>query len=121
MNNLKEVSAHFKFGENWKDYADLIDETKIKDAEEGLLKLIPRENIEGANFLDIGCGSGVHVLCVLKNGAKNVLATDIDKDSVETTHTLLGKTSPNTNWKVKLASVFDLTPEKIGGGAGWEV
>jgi 2-polyprenyl-3-methyl-5-hydroxy-6-metoxy-1,4-benzoquinol methylase len=106
-------SSHFEFGENWRDYAKLIDETRIVEAVKGLQKLFP-EGIAGKRILDIGCGAGLHALAALKIHAREVIAFDIDENSVATTRSLLTFHMPKENWRADVASVFDLTPDKIG-------
>lgn len=109
MNNLKSVDTHFAFGENWSQYAALIDDTKIQEAEKGLLRLVTKEELAGKSFLDIGCGSGLHALAALRLGAAQVLATDIDPNSVATTKAVLDKYAPTgSQYEVQEVSVFDL-------------
>lgn len=107
--DLTEVSTHFEFGSNWKDYSAKIDDEAIKQAEAGLIKLIPKEKLEGRTFLDIGSGSGLHSLAALRLGAKSVLAVDIDTDSVETTRETLKRHWAGSNAEARLVSI--LAPE----------
>ena len=81
--------SHFAFGENWADFAKGIDEAAIAEAEAGLLKLIDRNDMAGASFLDIGCGSGLHALAAIRLGAGRVVALDIDADAVATATSVL--------------------------------
>ena len=46
--SLKDVSAHFAFGENWASYAALIDERRIKEAKDGLVRLLGADTLAGA-------------------------------------------------------------------------
>jgi 2-polyprenyl-3-methyl-5-hydroxy-6-metoxy-1,4-benzoquinol methylase len=107
--SLTAHDTHFAFGENWQDYAELIDQRRIDDAMEGLRKLFP-EGLAGKTFFDLGCGSGLHSLAALLLGARSVTAIDIDETSVATTRATLTKFAPNKNWKVEVKSVFDLGP-----------
>ncbi|MBA4752076.1 MAG: 50S ribosomal protein L11 methyltransferase [Sphingopyxis sp.] len=107
--SLTDVSTHFEFGSNWKDYSEKIDEEAIEQAEAGVLKLIPRNEIEGKTFLDIGSGSGLHSLAALRLGAKSIVALDIDANSVETTRATIGQNWQGQNIEVKLVSI--LAPE----------
>lgn len=61
----------------------------MREAEVGLLRLMGGERLEGKRFLDIGSGSGLHSLAALRLGAREVLAVDIDADSVATTRAVL--------------------------------
>ncbi len=109
MEDLKDASTHFAFGQNWSEYAKHIDETRIQEAEKGLLRLLAKEEITGKTFLDIGCGSGLHALAALKLGAASVCATDIDEQSVATTKDVLTQYAPAAAaYTVQTVSVFDL-------------
>ena len=110
---LTDRETHFEFGANWRDYAKTIDKTRIDSAIVGLKKLFP-EGLAGKTFLDIGCGSGLHSLAALLLGATEVVATDIDENSVSTTQELLKKYAVNEKWETKVVSVFDASPDSLG-------
>jgi SAM-dependent methyltransferase len=105
--DLKDVSTHFSFGENWRDYAQHIDAAAISEAEKGLLKLISPDQLHGSRFLDIGCGSGLHSLAAVRLGVAEVVAIDLDLNSVETTQNVLKSHVPLANFDIKQLSVFD--------------
>ena len=107
--NLTDVSTHYEFGANWKDYSEKIDLDVIQHAESGLLKLISKEGLAGKSFLDIGSGSGLHSLAALRLGAASIIAVDIDPNSVEATRTTLERNWTGKNAEVRLVSV--LAPE----------
>jgi 2-polyprenyl-6-hydroxyphenyl methylase/3-demethylubiquinone-9 3-methyltransferase len=113
-NSLKDVSQHFAFGRNWASYATMIDESRIRSAEEGLTRLLGKAELEGRTFLDIGCGSGIHSLAAIRLGVRRVLATDIDSDSVATTRATLEAHAPPGSWECRAISVFDLDPADVG-------
>lgn len=112
--DLKDVSTHYEFGANWKDYSEKIDDEAIRQAEIGVLNLIPKEQIEGKTFLDIGSGSGLHCLAALRLGAKSVVAVDIDPDSIETTRATLARHWTGDNYTLKLVSVLSPEAEDLG-------
>ena len=115
MNNeLTKQDSHFAFGKNWSEYAEKIGEAEIKEAIDGLSRLMGGERLDGRRFLDIGCGSGLHSLAALRLGAAEVVAVDIDPDSVTTTRAILDHHFPDGNFTVEQRSVFDLEPKKIG-------
>jgi SAM-dependent methyltransferase len=104
---MAKEAAQFKFGENWASYSALIEAPQIKEAEAGLLKLIPADELRGASFLDIGCGSGLHSLAAARLGA-TVTAIDRDSDCIRTTDALLGK--HGVAGRTLCVSVFDAGP-----------
>lgn len=112
--DLLDVSTHFEFGRNWRSFSEIIDQRAIENAELGLLKLLPREAINGHTFLDIGCGSGLHSLAALKLGASRVLALDIDDTSVETTRAVLTHHAPSSQWDTRTLSVFNVEVSAFG-------
>jgi SAM-dependent methyltransferase len=102
--DLTSVEAHFSFGKNWRNYLLFVDDAAIREAEAGLLTLIPRASLEGASFIDIGCGSGLHSLAAIRMGAGRVVAIDIDPDSVAATRELLARSGAAAD--VREESVF---------------
>ena len=114
MGNITDLDSHFKFGENWADYARTITKEKIAVAIQEISVLLDMDSLEGKTFLDVGCGSGIHSLAALALGAKKVIALDIDPDSVKTTHDVLSKNSVNNNWECFELSVFELDALKLG-------
>lgn len=112
MSNLKAIESHFKFGENWSSYSDLINEDRIRSSVEGLQKLLGDNGVLEKRFLDIGCGSGLHSFAALLLGAKEIVATDLDSDSVKTTEKVLAKHGAGKPYRVMRISVFDL-PDQL--------
>jgi 2-polyprenyl-6-hydroxyphenyl methylase/3-demethylubiquinone-9 3-methyltransferase len=106
MLDKTQRSEHFEFGENWRDYANSIDQRRIDSAVAGVRKLLP-DGLDGKTVLDIGSGSGLHSLAALSLGAASVTAIDIDENSVSTTRDLLEKYAPGGNWTATTTSVFD--------------
>lgn len=112
--DLKRLETHYEFGKNWASFSGTIDEQSIKFAEEGILKLLTRGELEDRTFLDIGCGSGIHSLAVSRLGVRRVLSTDIDPNCIATTRGLIQKHSASVEWDTKEISVFEISPEKLG-------
>lgn len=106
--NLTERKAHFAFGGNWADFARTVTENQVEEACRGLLRLLPQNAIKGKSFLYIGSGSGLHSVAALRLGASNVLAVDIDVESVATTRAVLERFASGSGSQVKQLSVFDL-------------
>jgi SAM-dependent methyltransferase len=111
--DLLDQTSHFAFGKNWASYAKLVTEAQIAEAEKGLQRLIGGD-LKGKRFLDIGCGSGLHALAALRLGAAEVVAVDIDPDSVATSRKMLEANAPGQQWRVLEKSVFDLSPDALG-------
>lgn len=112
--DLKNLNNHFEFGKNWSNFAKNLNGNTIDIAEQCLLKLLEPQMLKGKSFLDIGCGSGLHSLAALRQGAKNVFAIDIDPVAVETTRNTLTQYHHDTNWKCRELSVFDLDSDDFG-------
>ena len=111
--DLLDQKSHFAFGKNWASYARLVTDAQVQEAIDGLRKLAGG-GLEGKRFLDIGCGSGLHALAALRLGASEVVALDIDSDSVATTRQLLEANARGQRWSTMEASVFDLQPDSLG-------
>jgi SAM-dependent methyltransferase len=73
--------------------------------------LVTPEEIAGARFLDIGCGSGLSMLAATELGAGAVEGFDIDPNSVAATRTLFVRAQRPC--AVQVGSVFD--PPVKGG------
>ncbi len=114
MTDLTRATSRFAFGRNWAEYAEKITEAAIEEAVRGLSRLLGGARLTGLRFLDIGSGSGLHSLAALRWGAREVLAVDIDPDSVATTRAVLAHHAPGANARVEEKSVFDLAPERLG-------
>jgi SAM-dependent methyltransferase len=98
--------SHFEFGRNWSEYAKLIDEDRLAAAIESVRNLAGA--LAGKTFLDIGSGSGLFSLAALKLGASNVLALDLDENSVATTRSVLATFGDSSRWEARELSVFDM-------------
>jgi len=106
-NNNNEI--RFAFGKNWRYFLSTVNEHRISSARESLLGMLGVESLQGACFLDVGCGSGLFSLAARKEGAV-VRSFDYDKDSVECTNVLRTKFFPDdANWCVGQGSILDKT------------
>ena len=112
--DLRQEEAHFAFGKNWAVYAEKIAQAEIDEAERGLSRLTGHERLDGKRFLDIGSGSGLHSLAALRLGAKEVVAVDIDADSVATTRAVLGRHAAGKTFRVERATIFELDSAELG-------
>jgi 2-polyprenyl-3-methyl-5-hydroxy-6-metoxy-1,4-benzoquinol methylase len=107
--DLTDAETHFRFGENWASYAEMIDDTRVEDAVKSVRELVG--DLDGRSFLDIGSGSGLFSAAALRLGAARVLAVDIDEASVATTRKVL-TAQGSGDWRAELISVFDL-PSRV--------
>lgn len=103
---MKE-GKRFGFGENWTRFLSLLDEARIKTAEESLKTMLNVPSLGGKTFLDIGSGSGLFSLAAARLGAR-VRSFDYDPQSVFCTRKLKDmffKNSPE--WTIDEGSVLD--------------
>lgn len=98
----------FSFGKNWRSFASIVDEESIAEAERGLLKLFPHQELSGARVLDIGCGSGLSIAAALRLGAAHIHGIDVDSDSVRAAVELLSRFDMPQRWSVETIDLFDL-------------
>jgi SAM-dependent methyltransferase len=108
MTDLLAAESHFAFGKNWRSFAGLIDDQKIQQSDAGIARLFSDGELEGAHVLDIGCGSGLPALSLLRRGAAHVTCIDIDRDSVAAARQTLAAHAPPETWSAEVKSVFDL-------------
>jgi 2-polyprenyl-6-hydroxyphenyl methylase/3-demethylubiquinone-9 3-methyltransferase len=108
------TKERFEFGKNWESFSPLIDDEAIAKAEDRMASFLGTRDLSHRTFLDIGCGSGLHSLVALRFGAKEIVAIDVDPDSVATTRAVLDRNWPGTNKSVRHLSVFDLGGEAPG-------
>jgi 2-polyprenyl-6-hydroxyphenyl methylase/3-demethylubiquinone-9 3-methyltransferase len=102
-----EEKVRFEFGENWSAFLQLLNESRIKSAEESLKDMLGTDSLAGKYFLDIGSGSGLFSLAAKKLGA-NVISFDFDEVSVKCTQYLKEKFySGDNTWQVAQGSVLD--------------
>lgn len=111
--DLKSVESHFRFGENWASFARMLTPRRIEHATTCLKTLVP-EGLDGKTFLDIGSGSGLSALAATRLGAAQIVACDIDPDSVRTSELVLSQHSSNRNFTTRLLSVFDMNTQDPG-------
>jgi 2-polyprenyl-6-hydroxyphenyl methylase/3-demethylubiquinone-9 3-methyltransferase len=100
--------ARFEFGDNWARFLVSLDESRIEQAEESLLKMLGRQSLAGLRFLDVGSGSGLFSLAARRLGA-TVRSFDYDPQSVACTRELkLRYFKDDPNWTVEEGSVLDI-------------
>ena len=71
----------YEFGKNWIRFARRnADAERISIARRHLLTFCNRRDLKGMDFLDIGCGSGIHSLAACQAGARKIHSFDYDAD-----------------------------------------
>ena len=102
-----ESGSRFAFGSNWAGFLEILDDSRVAEAEISLTKALDSENFEGKLFMDVGCGSGLFSLAARRLGAE-VVSIDFDPDSVKCTNELKSRFYPDdTSWKVIEGSALD--------------
>jgi 2-polyprenyl-6-hydroxyphenyl methylase/3-demethylubiquinone-9 3-methyltransferase len=97
----------FAFGRNWQQFLRMIDDTRIRQAEESLASKLRVSTLAGQRFLDIGSGSGLFSLAARRLGA-SVHSFDFDADSVACAIELRRRYFPgDPGWTVEQGSVLD--------------
>ncbi len=109
QNHAEEVAhgERFEFGKNWTAFLSVLDEDRIKKAEESLCEMLEVKDLHDKTFLDIGSGSGLFSLAARRLGAK-VHSFDFDPNSVACTTELRRRYFENDkNWTVEQNSALD--------------
>jgi 2-polyprenyl-3-methyl-5-hydroxy-6-metoxy-1,4-benzoquinol methylase len=97
----------FAFGKNWQEFLRIIDETRIRQAEDSLAAMLREPTLVGKSFLDIGCGSGLFSLAARRLGAR-VHSFDFDADSVACADELRRRYfQGDLQWRIEQASVLE--------------
>jgi 2-polyprenyl-3-methyl-5-hydroxy-6-metoxy-1,4-benzoquinol methylase len=98
----------FEFGENWRRFLSVLDNTRIEEAERSLEQMLGSGALAGRSFIDVGSGSGLFSLAAMRLGARRVHSLDIDPTSVACTAELKRRYLPAAlHWTVERASVLD--------------
>lgn len=97
----------FEFGQNWTNFLERLDESRIGEAVASLRRMLGVETLEGLSFLDIGSGSGLFSLAARRLGAR-VHSFDYDPKSVACTRELRRRFfDGDPAWTVESGSVLD--------------
>ena len=105
----KEIQGgeRFTFGDNWSAFLHLLDDDRIRSAEDSLKDMLGVESLKGKSLLDAGSGSGLFSLAARRLGAR-VHSFDYDPQSVACTEELKRRYFPDDlQWTVEQGSVLD--------------
>ena len=99
----------FEFGANWRRFLAVLNDDRIRQAEDGLAGMLGRRDLRGLSFLDVGSGSGLSSLAARRLGA-TVHSFDYDPQSVACTEELRRRYCPDDpSWTVERGSALDST------------
>lgn len=100
-----EAGDRFAFGENWKQFLDLVDDERIAVAEKSLTEKLG--DLSGLRFVDVGSGSGLFSLAARNLGAE-VVSFDYDPQSFACAQELRRRYRlDDPGWRVEQGSVLD--------------
>ena len=69
----------FNFGLNWQAFSSQrLDAPRLDAATRSLVSLLQRDTLQGASFLDVGCGSGLFSVAARRLGAARVMGLDVN-------------------------------------------
>jgi 2-polyprenyl-6-hydroxyphenyl methylase/3-demethylubiquinone-9 3-methyltransferase len=102
-----EQGKRFGFGKNWSAFLQVMNDDRIREAEQSLRSFLGVENLAGKRFLDLGCGSGLFSLAAHRLGAE-VHSFDYDESSVACTAELKRRYAASASaWQIEVGSVLD--------------
>jgi 2-polyprenyl-6-hydroxyphenyl methylase/3-demethylubiquinone-9 3-methyltransferase len=78
-----------------------------QDALDSLPALLWQSSLEGATFVDVGCGSGPFSWAAYKLAANRIVSFDVNPNSVACCKQLRVDEGERANWEVLEASVLD--------------
>jgi 2-polyprenyl-3-methyl-5-hydroxy-6-metoxy-1,4-benzoquinol methylase len=105
----QEIAARerFAFGENWRRFLSILDESRVLRAEDSLRRMLEVSDLRGKTFLDIGCGSGLFSLAARRLGAR-VHSFDYDPQSVACAQELRRRYfAEDSDWRIEQGSALD--------------
>ena len=104
----EEKEMRFQFGRDWRGIVKKnFTQERCDTAKKRILTFIGKTDTKGLDFLDIGCGSGLHSLAAWQAGASRVYSFDYDVNSVAATKILWEKAGRPSNWHIERGDALD--------------
>ena len=104
----KTEEMRFEFGRNWRGFVQSrFTQERADAARKRILLFLGRDSMAGLDFLDIGCGSGLHSLAAFQSGAGRIHSLDYDPQSVAATRMLWESAGRPANWTIEQGDVLD--------------
>jgi 2-polyprenyl-3-methyl-5-hydroxy-6-metoxy-1,4-benzoquinol methylase len=113
------TDGRFPFGENWRRFLEVLDDSRIREAELSLREWLGVEDLRGRRFLDVGCGSGLFSLAAYNLGAERVHSLDYDPSSVGCAQELRRRYGDEERWTIERGDALDA--DYIGSLGEWDV
>lgn len=102
------AELRYAFGRNWDEFiARKLSPEIVEKSAAHMARVLKTRSLDGAMFLDIGCGSGIHSLAALRLGASRVVSFDYDVDSVATAQKVREWSGASRDWEILQGSVLD--------------
>jgi SAM-dependent methyltransferase len=98
-----------RFGYEWAAYSEILPESRHQL--ERWLGSTGLASFDGKRVLDVGCGMGRNPYWMLRAGAREVVAVDVDDQSLAAARKNL---APFVHARVEKRSVYALSPEDLG-------
>lgn len=106
----KDKDLRFGFGRNWHGFVKKnFTQQRVDVSKARILGFTGRKDLKGLDFLDIGCGSGLHSLAAFQSGAEKIHSFDYDPNSVAATKLLWEKAGRPANWVIEQGDALDKT------------
>jgi 2-polyprenyl-3-methyl-5-hydroxy-6-metoxy-1,4-benzoquinol methylase len=105
---VADEQVTFSFGHNWQKYVANVDDGAVKGAQDSFVDFTKLNRLDGYDFLDLGCGSGMSSLVALRLGARRVVGVDVDPSSIAASTAMRERFgySPD-RWQIRSGSVLD--------------
>src|SRR5262245_21362128 len=101
------VGGRFEFGKNWKRFLAVVNDQRIRLAENSLCEMLGVEELGGNTFLDVGSGSGLFSVAARRMGAV-VHSFEYDPLSVACAMQLKQRYCPQDDgWTIQQGSILD--------------